>query len=115
MAANIKQEQLLVSWIYSHIPRKLQVWPSAVGGREQMLVSSSESGLVVLIGRHLLLWLVWRVGDHPVPRGLLVMQLRALDLLLELLHVVLHEGAYRDPCEKMYYIYTPNTYDCSEQ
>lgn len=92
-----------------HIHRRLLVWPSAVGGREPMLVSSSETVLVVLTERRHLLCLVWRVEVHLVPRELPLLQLHALDLLLELLHVVLHEGAYRDPYEKMCITYILET------
>lgn len=82
-----------------HIRRRFQVWLSAAGGRERLLVSSSESGLVVLSERLCLLWLVFGVKDHLFLQGLPSLKLHALDLLLELLHVVLREAAYHDPFE----------------
>lgn len=103
MAANIRLKTGAIAGVVDidlHIRRKLLVWPSAVGGREPTLVSSSETGLVVLTERRHLLCLVWRVEVHLVPRELPLLQLHVLDLLLELLHVVLHEGAYHDPYEK---------------
>lgn len=40
-----------------HIRRSFQVWLRVVGERERLLVSSSESELVVLSEQLLLLWL----------------------------------------------------------
>ncbi len=82
-----------------HIRHRFQVWLGAVGGRERLLVSSSDSGLVVLSERMCLLWLVFGVKDHLFLQVLPSLQLHALVLPLELLHVVLHEAAYHDPFE----------------